>query len=112
MQYDFDQYGEDYTFTILDDIARIDEKEKEYKWMEKYQSHIRGIGYNYKDHLSRPRRVAPKYTLTYAGKTLSIGDWSREVNIPYEVIYNRIYSRNWDIEKALTTPKGKRGAHS
>lgn len=110
MQVDFDRYGEDYTFTILDEIDGIEGNVKEYEWMKKYQSHLRGKGYNYKDHLTRPRRVVPKYMLTFAGKTMSIGDWSREVNIPYEVIYGRIYARNWDVEKALTTPKGKRGA--
>lgn len=49
MQADFDKYGEDYTFTILDEILVYKDKEKEYEWMKKYQSHIRGIGYNYKD---------------------------------------------------------------
>lgn len=49
MQTDFDRYGEDYTFTILEDITKFEDRVKEYDWMEKYQSHIRGIGYNYKD---------------------------------------------------------------
>ena len=57
MQEDFDKYGEDYTLTILDDIAWRSEKDKEYEWMKKYQSHIRGIGYNYKDHSFYPNVV-------------------------------------------------------
>ena len=52
MQADFDKYGEDYTFTILDEISNLQEKSKEYEWMVKYKSHIRGIGYNYKDRKS------------------------------------------------------------
>jgi hypothetical protein len=49
MQADFDKYGEDYTFTVLEDVFEFKDKEKEYEWQKKYQSHIRGIGYNYKD---------------------------------------------------------------
>ena len=58
MQSDFDQYGEDFTFTILEDITKYEDREKEYDWMMKYQSHIRGIGYNYKD--QKWRRVCRK----------------------------------------------------
>ena len=49
MQDDFDKYGEDYSVFILDEIQCIGECRKEYDWMEKYSTHIRGIGYNYKD---------------------------------------------------------------
>ena len=49
MQEDFDRYGEDYTFTILDRIATEAERNKEYDWMNKHQSYMRGIGYNYND---------------------------------------------------------------
>lgn len=49
MQDDFIKYGEDYSFFILDEITEYAERKKEYEWMQKYGSHIRGIGYNYKD---------------------------------------------------------------
>ena len=49
MQEDFDKYGEDFTLTVLDHIASIEEKDKEYDWMDKNQSYVRGVGYNYKD---------------------------------------------------------------
>lgn len=49
MQKDYDEHGEDYTLTILDTINDESEIEKEYEWMDKYQSFTRGIGYNYKD---------------------------------------------------------------
>ena len=50
MQKDFNEFGEDYTVEILDEINSIDESNKEYEWMNKLQSNIRGTGYNYKDH--------------------------------------------------------------
>ncbi|MBQ8836421.1 MAG: GIY-YIG nuclease family protein [Clostridia bacterium] len=49
MQKDFDRYGEDFMFAVLDEIGSPEEKEKEYQWMDKYRSYIRGVGYNYKD---------------------------------------------------------------
>lgn len=49
MQKDYDEHGEDYTLTILDQIKDESEIEKEYEWMDKYQSFVRGVGYNYKD---------------------------------------------------------------
>ena len=103
MQEDFDRYGEDYTFTILEDIFEHEDRLKEYEWMEKYQSHIRGIGYNYKDQRFKNKEHTKHY-LTFSGKTMSIHAWSDETGLPYQVIYNRVYSLNWDIEKALTTP--------
>lgn len=50
MQKDFDEYGEDYTISVLETITQFSDRNKEYEWMKKYNSHIRGIGYNYKDH--------------------------------------------------------------
>ena len=49
MQADYDKYGDDFTLTVLDHIGTIAEKNKEYEWMNKNQSYIRGVGYNYKD---------------------------------------------------------------
>ena len=49
MQADFDQYGEDFSLTVLDHIATEADRDKEYDWMKKNQSYIRGIGYNYND---------------------------------------------------------------
>lgn len=49
MQNDFDEYGEDYTVSVLDTCFNWADHFKEYYWMKKYKSFIRGIGYNYKD---------------------------------------------------------------
>ena len=50
MQEDFNEYGEDFSLFILDEIKTYAERKKEYEWMRKYNSFKRGIGYNYKDH--------------------------------------------------------------
>lgn len=57
MQKDYDEHGEDFTLTILDTINDESEIEKEYEWMDKYQSFVRGVGYNYKD---QNRRTAAR----------------------------------------------------
>lgn len=49
MQADFDKYGEDYSIEFLEVIEKYEDGMHEYDWMRKYNSHIRGIGYNYKD---------------------------------------------------------------
>lgn len=49
MQDDFNKYGDQFSLYIVDDIAERKENEKEFKWMRTFESHIRGIGYNYND---------------------------------------------------------------
>lgn len=45
----------------------------------------------------------------YAGRELTLMDWSRETGIPYFCLYNRVRLRDWDIEDALETPARKWG---
>lgn len=56
MQADYDQYGEDYTLEFLEVITKFEDRSHEYDWMRKYNSHIRGIGYNYKDVSNNERK--------------------------------------------------------
>ncbi len=53
MQKDFNDYGEDYSYLMLDEIQTFDEKAKEYEWMKKCNSYNRNTGYNYKDHTAK-----------------------------------------------------------
>lgn len=62
MQDDFDKYGEDYTISFLDVITKYEDRSREYDWMKKFNSYIRGIGYNYKDWAFRERKKDPKVT--------------------------------------------------
>lgn len=60
MQKDFNEFGEDYTITILGSTS--DHYTLEIEMMDKYRSCVRGVGYNYKDpHVtSRLRNQAKK----------------------------------------------------
>lgn len=45
-----------------------------------------------------------KEAFTYNGKTLTLGGWSKKLNIPQSVLSQRIYTNKWSVEKAFTTP--------
>lgn len=63
MQADFDKYGENYTITILEENIAYEDRFKEYEWMSKKWSALRGYGYNYKD------KFYKKYVRENAEKT-------------------------------------------
>lgn len=43
--------------------------------------------------------------IEYKGKIQNVYDWSKETGIPAKLLYDRILVYNWDIERAMTTPK-------
>lgn len=51
-QKDFNEYGEDFSLYILDTIDWTT-KGNEYRWMRRYNTTVRGIGYNYMDNARR-----------------------------------------------------------
>ena len=53
MQKDFNEYGFNFTFTLIDEISDQSEVSKEYQWMRNFRSYIRGVGYNYKDRVMK-----------------------------------------------------------
>ena len=46
--------------------------------------------------------------LTYAGKTQSIREWAKELNMPWATLYDRVNRNGWTTEEALCTPLGER----
>lgn len=48
MQDDFDRYGDSYTVSVLGEVNNANLR-LEIEMMDKYQSTVRGVGYNYKD---------------------------------------------------------------
>ncbi len=49
MQDDFNQYGEDYSVSVLDRFDTYQDREIEYDWMHKYNTVNPKYGYNNKD---------------------------------------------------------------
>lgn len=73
MQKDYDEFGNDFSVYILDEIQEYDEASKEYEWMQKYNSHIRGIGYNYNDYTVRRRQSRGEFPVK-PGLPSELGD--------------------------------------
>lgn len=44
--------------------------------------------------------------VTYRGETKPLADWCELLNLNRDTVYDRIYRRNWPIEKALELEKG------
>jgi hypothetical protein len=42
---------------------------------------------------------------TINGETKCLKHWASEYNLPYLVVYKRVFYRGWDIMRALTTPR-------
>ena len=39
--------------------------------------------------------------ITYKGKTMSLADWCRELDLNKHTVESRLYSKHWSIDKAL-----------
>ena len=74
MQEDFNKYGSNFTFTIIDEISKPSEAKKEYQWMKEFKSCIRGVGYNYKDHAMKNTCIVTKNTCIVTKKDLIIDE--------------------------------------
>ncbi|KKL65363.1 hypothetical protein LCGC14_2155710, partial [marine sediment metagenome] len=54
------------------------------------------------------RNTSRSRMLFYNGKTQCLSAWAEDFNIHERTLHNRIFTLNWSIEKALTTPVQKR----
>lgn len=46
--------------------------------------------------------------ITFNGKTQSLRDWAKELEMPWPTLYDRINRNGWTVEEALTIPLGSR----
>lgn len=111
MQADCDNYGFDFTVKILEVIDQYSDKDKEYEWMKRFRSDEREFGYNYKDQALHPHynRCEPKYVYTYNGKTQLLSEWAKELGLSYDLLYGRLVTHHWAVDKAFTTPAREMG---
>lgn len=42
--------------------------------------------------------------IAWRGETKPLQVWARELGVPWMRIYKRIYTRGWDIDRAMTQP--------
>jgi hypothetical protein len=48
------------------------------------------------------RNTRVNHRIEFGGRTLTIGEWAEELNLPYHTVYNRLKCSNWSIESVLT----------
>ena len=62
---------------------------------------------------STPKEQANNRTnnhlVPFNGEILTISQWAAKLNINRDVLYHRIITRKWSIERALTTPVVRKG---
>lgn len=46
----------------------------------------------------------PSLSVEWAGKVQSLRDWSDELSIPYNTLYQRLYRYGWEAGRAFTAP--------
>lgn len=59
MQKDYDEFGDDFSVTVIGKIETITENKKEFEMMDEYHSCDRGTGYNYSDPHTRRGKKMP-----------------------------------------------------
>lgn len=71
---------------------------------------IKGYTWRYKDERVTNKEYnenKSKTSIDFNGKTQSLTQWSKELNIPDNVLWARLNSLNWTVEKAFTQPYKK-----
>lgn len=48
--------------------------------------------------------------ISYNNKTMTLHQWSEELNIPYDTLRSRVRRRGWSVKRAFTQPVKKRSA--
>ncbi len=59
----------------------------------------------------KTNRVGPRQFFDRAdgGDSMLLSEWSARTGVAYHVLYHRVIRMKWSLEKAITTPVGKRG---
>jgi hypothetical protein len=50
------------------------------------------------------------HVIEFHGESLTLSGWAERTGIPYDVVKQRINKLRWTVERALTTPTGRRAA--
>lgn len=71
------------------------------------QTRVTSLGWSYEDAITMPRILNPKKNheskITAWGRTKTIAEWSKEVNINTQTIRSRIFDYNMKPEEALSS---------
>jgi hypothetical protein len=59
-------------------------------------------------HKENSRNKSNNTMLSFGGKTKCVSEWAEELGMKSQTLSRRIHTSKWSIEKALTTPVGRR----
>lgn len=75
---------------------------------DKLEARINRLHWDVDRAFKEPKKMKSKrssnYLIPYNGETHTLAEWSKIVGIKYWTLVARIYSCNWDIDRALSTP--------
>lgn len=57
------------------------------------------------DKILEPKRGQ---VINYKGKSLALCAWARELGLPVQTLYGRLFNRKWTVEKAFTYDRNKK----
>lgn len=55
-----------------------------------------------------PKKQRGKDLIEWNGKTQNLSQWAKELGMPGQTLFARLYISHWTVEKAFTTPVKKR----
>lgn len=55
-----------------------------------------------------PKKQRGKDLIEWNGKTQNLSQWAKELGMPGQTLFARLYMSHWTVEKAFTTPVKKR----
>lgn len=64
-------------------------------------SRVCQYGMSLSDAVKQPKRGTG--VIEFNGRSQTLSQWAKEIGVTYKVLHNRIYTRGWSIERALTT---------
>jgi len=71
------------------------------QWVTSEENSVKAVEYK----MSKVgKEMKGNINLTYKGRTQNIREWARELEMDYQTLLARIYTLNWDVERALTQP--------
>jgi len=56
------------------------------------------------DICTQNRNTSANKFIEYGGVRKTNQEWAKDLNMPSSTLYNRVFVRNWPVEKAFTTP--------
>lgn len=103
---DFESFRDDMYQSYLEHVAKFGEKETQIDRYPNPDGNYNKENCRWATFSEQSKNRSDRKQITFGGKTQYITDWCKELNLPIHLVWLRIYRYGWEVEKALTEPKG------